>query len=91
MRGYVQEDSEVEDLTDSKISQEIIDRTTRCDRDYSCLSESTRDLCEVTHANGENVLFIERNPRPCPYKIPFGSSYICTCPTRHELYKKYHI
>jgi hypothetical protein len=27
----------------------------------------------------------------CPYKMMFGDSYICNCPTRAELYKRYQI
>jgi len=74
---------------DIKISKPIREQTTRCSKDFSCLSDDTRNLCEIVHANGENVLFINQNPKSCSYKIPFGSSYICTCPTRYELYKKY--
>ena len=74
-----------------KIPQEIIEQTTQCTKNISCLSDKTRDVCKVLHADGVNVLFIEKNAKSCPYKIPFGSSYICSCPIRHELYTKYNI
>ena len=74
-----------------KIPQHILEETTRCTRKFSCLSDTTRDFCKIVHANGLNVLFINQNPRACSYKIPFGSSYICTCPTRFEIYKNHNI
>jgi len=78
-------------MMDIKIPRNILEQTTECKKNFSCLAEDTRNVCEGIHVNGENVLFIKKDPKSCNYKIPFGSSYICSCPTRNELYKKYNI
>jgi hypothetical protein len=76
---------------DLKVPQKILEQTKNCEKNFNCLANNTRNVCKVVHANGQNVLFIKKNPRSCFYKIPFGSSYICSCPTRHEIYKRYSI
>ncbi|MGC9324774.1 MAG: hypothetical protein ACP5G0_08530 [Desulfomonilia bacterium] len=74
-----------------QITEKTIKTATKCDKQFSCLSHKTRDVCPVTHANGQNVLIIESKPHPCPYKITFGSSEICLCPVRYELFARHDI
>jgi hypothetical protein len=71
------------------VSKEIQDRTTKCPHTFSCLASGNcgnRELCEITSAVGENLLFIKPNePRFCPYRLPFGYSQLCTCPTHFAI------
>jgi len=78
---------------DIKISEETVKNTTKCPRNFKCLTDG-RDMCPVDKTSGK-VLFLKENGyknRDCPYLISFGfTSYICTCPTRYEIYTHYKI
>jgi hypothetical protein len=41
----------------------------------------------------EKSVFFVKAPHNalCPYKMHFATSYICTCPVRHEISKRYNI
>jgi len=73
------------------IDEKTLSETTKCDKQFSCLSYETRDVCPVIHANGQNVLIIDSRPHPCPYKIAFGASEICLCPVRFELFSLHDV
>jgi len=75
------------------VSEETIEETKKCDKDFSCLEGQREDLCTVEQCVNGKVHFIECLDRSngCPYKISFGYSFICHCPTRKELYNKHKI
>ena len=73
-----------------KISQEIIDQTTECDKDFSCLVNNSEPSCKIS-ACIKNAHFIEKLDRLCPYYIEYGHQYLCTCPVRKEIHRKYGI
>ncbi len=65
---------------------------TRCDKDFSCLSENVECTCWVTYAS--RYRFVEVKPRsndPCSYLFHYGNGTYCLCPTRNELYNRYKI
>ena len=72
------------------ISQEIIDQATECDRDFSCLVNSSEPSCKIS-ACIKNAYFIDNLERTCPYNIEYGHQHLCTCPVRKEIYRKYGI
>ena len=73
-----------------KIDDNIIKKTAKCQKNFSCLSGETT-LCKVEESMGE-VIFIKcMNNNPCEYRVNFGYSQICNCPVRKELYKRYKI
>jgi hypothetical protein len=76
-----------------EISDDILQRTTRCRQDFSCLFGQTSHLCKVKSAVGHTVLFIEKpvDDKRCDYQIPFGYDFICVCPVRNEIYRRYKI
>jgi hypothetical protein len=75
-----------------QISEEIINKTTRCNHKFKCLNDDNRDVCVVDICFGGNGCFLKTaKPDYCTYKNTFGGSYVCYCPTRHELFKKYNI
>lgn len=71
------------------VSQEILDRTTKCTKGFTCLDTGNggnRGLCEVAYEAGREVLFLKsKESLNCPYRLPFGLGQICTCPTRYAL------
>ena len=76
-----------------EIDQKTIKETIHCDNNFECLRNENY-VCRVAKIErciGGKVLFIECKDRFCNYKIGFGDGTICTCPTRKEIYNKYHI
>ncbi len=78
------------------IPKDIVKKTTKCKIKFSCLSSDSHELCKVGKINGPDHLFIiSPKKQLCPYKtyqIQFGMSYfICSCPTRVELYNRHGI
>ena len=75
-----------------EISEDIIEKTRGCKKNFSCLDGSSECLCEVKGASGYDILFV--NPESngdCTYCTPFGKSFLCHCPTRNEIYNRYSI
>jgi hypothetical protein len=74
------------------ISEEILEQTKHCNKDFSCLSGNKECLCEIKECVGCIVLFIKHQVNNgCNYKKYFGYSPLCTCPTRKEIYKQQKI
>jgi hypothetical protein len=75
-----------------KVDDSIIKKTIQCEKNYSCLSEDREELCKVTHIVEDEVYFIEcRDIESCSNRLPFGYVFMCTCPVRKAIYKKYKI
>ncbi|MCX9011739.1 MAG: hypothetical protein OIN66_11535 [Candidatus Methanoperedens sp.] len=78
--------------TDIKISEDILKKTSRCKKNFSCLSGEISTLCKVEFCIEDKIHFIRCvTTMPCSYKIPFGYSYVCICPVRKELHNRYKI
>ncbi len=77
--------------TDIEINENILKATTKCKHGFSCLS-GKKDVCKVELSVDNKIHFIVcLDNLPCSYRIPFGYSYVCTCPVRKELYNRYGI
>jgi len=74
-----------------KISDNILNVTTKCPNNFGCLTEPDKYICKIDKIVGEDILFVKHgNPHYyCPYAVTFGHSLVCTCPTRLEIYRKY--
>lgn len=72
-----------------KIDQDIIDKATKCDKEFACLKESCHPSCKVSDCINYKVHFIEKLDRHCPYFVHFGFSTVCTCPVRKEIFNIY--
>jgi hypothetical protein len=72
---------------DKKIPPEIMDATTRCKHEFSCLENENfcdTELCRIDYINGENIIFLKSNkPHDCPYRVGFADQMICRCPVRY--------
>ena len=78
--------------TGFRIDEEIIQSTTNCEFNFSCLSVDKPCICEVVCSIGCGLL--EINPKicnDCKYRMSFGYTYFCHCPTRVEIYNRYTI
>jgi hypothetical protein len=73
-------------------SNKILRKTTKCSRDFSCL---TSGKCEIEKHFDDNMLYV-KNPKDtesvaCPYKMSYGKNihgHVCPCPTLYDLYEK---
>lgn len=77
------------------IDREIIEKTRKCSRDFSCLENNPECMCSVEHTAGinKNILFISPSDTNdhCDYQMKFGNTFVCSCPTRLEIYKNYSV
>ena len=74
-----------------EIEKEILDKTVHCKKDFDCI-KNNNICCTVTRCVDKEVHFVEcsQENNSCEYRMTFGfATYICTCPTRKEIYKKY--
>jgi hypothetical protein len=77
---------------DIKIDEDVIKSTTKCEKDFKCLVDNTYELCKVTEAVHDKVIFVKcLEESYCNYKMGYGYSHTCNCPIRKERYKKYKI
>ena len=75
------------------VAPEIIAKTIWCKKEFSCLQEGSCENCAkcgIVGENAINALFLRsRESSGCPYYFDFESGYVCTCPTRYAIYKRY--
>jgi hypothetical protein len=75
------------------ISNETLEQTTECQRNFQCLTEN-RNMCLIDRpVNGRGLFIKERvsSIENCPYIESSEYAFICNCPTRHEIYMRYNI
>ena len=74
------------------IDEETIEKTTNCDKNFNCLSNELHVYCPVKRCVDGKVHFIKcLEGNSCTYMLRFGDSYMCTCPVRKEIFKRYKI
>jgi len=74
------------------ISKEIIESTTNCEKDFACLKSDGVVCCKVESCINGKIHFVQNVSKSyCAYKMSFGNSFICNCPTRKEIFNKYSI
>ena len=75
-----------------EINPKIIEITTKCTKNFDCLTDAQNIYCKVNECIQDEVHFVECRYRDyCTYRMTFGDSFICQCPTRKEIYNKYGI
>jgi hypothetical protein len=75
------------------IPKDVVEKTTKCHKDCLCMSNGNNTICPVIHNIAGKVLFVRPKTRDsaCTYKMSFGNSFVCNCPTRREIYIQYKI
>ena len=80
------------DKTDIKIDDAILEKTTKCNYAFSCLSGDKSCLCDVVDSNEEDIVEIKSTPILfCGYCRSLEHAVYCFCPTRAEIYNRYRI
>ena len=71
---------------------ENLKKTTKCEKDFACLSHEIDGVCSVEEYRDHMLLFVKATPdKECMYKMPLGDSSFCVCPMRAELYQLYGV
>ena len=75
------------------IDKEVLKQTTKCEKSFSCLKNTNHVYCKVESCVSKKVHFIKclNNDEYCVYKMAFGTSFVCNCPTRKEIFNKFEI
>jgi hypothetical protein len=75
-----------------QVSQDIIERATKCRRQFVCLSGDVESLCRVRHYVSGKVHFVECTEDSwCNSRFLFGDDWVCVCPVRKEIYMLYGV
>ena len=78
-----------------EIDQKIIDKAHgHCPKWEVCLTGTLRYSCKVIECDSEQLLVepTEKSTvKHCPRNVHIESIYVCLCPIRKEIYKKYNM
>ena len=75
-----------------ELNGETLACSSECSRYFDCLLEGKCSRCEIERLiEGIGAYIRTPDPDPCPYKESSGDSYVCTCPTRNELFAAYGV
>jgi hypothetical protein len=76
-----------------EIEEEIVKLADKCPRDYVCLTGEGGLYCKVAvlmRGRDDEIPLLDCDTEvDCPYCQSFGQSYICNCPVRKEVFKRY--
>jgi hypothetical protein len=68
---------------------EIINQT-ECKRNFRCRDLSDNELCKARDIGVESLLeCLEDHPGDCTFSLPFGEAFLCQCPVRLYLAKRF--
>ena len=76
------------------IDPNILNQTTQCRDNFSCLFGIKDCLCEVEKqmkSNSSAVFIKPKDDKACNFIMSFGYGWICNCPTRKTLYREHNI
>jgi len=72
-----------------KVPNDELKMTTECPHKFSCLTSGQcgeHKICEVENIIGKNLMFLkDAQITVCPYRVSYGYSQICTCPTHYDI------
>ena len=72
----------------TKIIEDIVGEI-KCPKDFKCYKTGIENLCEAKDFGLSDFLeCLEKNPTECNHSAPYGSWYLCQCPTRIYIAKK---
>jgi hypothetical protein len=75
-----------------EIGGDAVEQTTRCWKQFACLSGAVEALCEVKYVVIDELYCLKRTTRRgCNYQMVFGDCLICTCPARQEISRRYGV
>jgi hypothetical protein len=75
------------------IDDKIIEKTTKCLDNFGCLKDENHPclVMGVDFCIAGKVHYVDCSKKSCNYKMGYGDSTICNCPTRKEIFNKYNL
>ena len=72
------------------IDEGVLKKTVKCRSAFSCLSGDKNRSCDVIDSISSDMVRIAlQSDKVCSYRLSYGYSYYCLCPTRCAIYKRY--
>ena len=74
------------------VDKQVIRNTAKCEKEFSCLIDN-KPYCKVDFELTDEILILKCEEKSyCSYKRQFDEKkFVCTCPTRNEIYKNYNL
>jgi hypothetical protein len=76
-----------------EISEDIVQKAVKCNKNLGCLSDNNEKFCKVLCHIEFNICFVKcaDEDKNCPYFEPHTRTSLCTCPVRNEIYLRYEV
>lgn len=71
------------------IPLQMLHEADRCTEEHACLTRRDYQICGIKLSIEDNARMVCGTKNECPYNSKIGSNYVCTCPVRHAIYRKY--
>lgn len=82
----------MDDSSKYDIPLHVIEQADRCCRGKACLTDPSYSLGDVEYSHADprfSVIACQSHDRQCNYKTYSNGSYLCTCPIRKFIFKRY--
>ncbi|MHC4585875.1 MAG: hypothetical protein ACYS3N_15205 [Planctomycetota bacterium] len=77
-----------------QVAQEVCLETTQCPSNFACINNGQCPKCAVQQyaylKTGVGCIVKPEPDTECPYLMKFVDLWVCKCPTRLEIFNKYH-
>ncbi|VGO22364.1 hypothetical protein [Pontiella sulfatireligans] len=74
------------------VKTETLNAAGKCKHNHVCQTDGGLPHCAINETVNGKVFFTkDRETTGCPYQHSFGSAFMCMCPVRQEIYRKYKI
>ena len=76
-----------------EIAEVITSKTKHCQYNFECMTDDHHFCMErsVERSVFDRFIYLDCRELFCKHHMRFGQSDICNCPTRIEIFNKYHI
>jgi len=72
------------------IDEKFLKKTTKCGREFACLSGDDKCLYNVVDTIRDSVCYVSCRETECPYWVSHGfMGAVCSCPARVEIYRRH--
>jgi hypothetical protein len=73
------------------VPREFIQEANKCTKGHACLTDSENHLCSIRITTESHARMVCGKESDCPYSSKMGDKFVCTCPVRHAIYRKYNL
>jgi hypothetical protein len=70
---------------------ETLQEATKCCKHHACLTQEDYRLCGITISTEHHARMVCGHENACAYSSRIGNQFVCTCPVRHAIFRKYGV